>query len=219
MRLLIVEDDVRLAAVLAKGFRKLGVAVDTEADGDDGLTKALVHDYDIIVLDRNLPGRSGDEVCRRLRREGRRAGVLMLTAAGTVVERVEGLRIGADDYLPKPFAFAELVARVQALSRRSQPPVPPVLVVGDIELDPARRVATRAGRDLALTNKEFGVLEVLLAAGGRVVSAEELLDRVWDEHLDPTTNVVRVTVMTLRRKLGDPQPIATAVGQGYRLAA
>lgn len=217
MRLLIVEDDVRLASVLAKGLRKAGFAVDTAADGDDGLGKALANDYDVIVLDRNLPGRSGDEVCQHLRRERRRAGVLMLTAASSVDDRVSGLRVGADDYLPKPFAFAELLARVHALSRRSQPSLPPVLRHGDLELDPARRLATRGGTDLGLTNKEFGVLEVLLAAGGRVVSSEELLDRVWDEHVDPATNVVRVTVMTLRRKLGEPQPITTVVGQGYRL--
>ena len=217
MRLLIVEDDARLAAVLAKGLRKLGAAVDTAPDGDDGLDKALTHDYDVVVLDRNLPRRSGDEVCRELRRQQRRCGVLMLTAAGTVDDRVAGLRMGADDYLPKPFAFAELVARVQALARRSQPSLPPVLVHGDLELDAGRRSAVRAGRDLALTNKEFGVLEVLMAAGGRVVAAEELLDRVWDEHLDPATNVVRVTVMTLRRKLGEPQPVTTVVGRGYRV--
>ncbi|MTV24051.1 response regulator transcription factor [Nitriliruptoraceae bacterium ZYF776] len=217
MRLLIVEDDVRLASVLAKGLRRLGLVVDTAADGDTGLEKALVTDYDVIVLDRNLPGRSGDEVCRVLREQRRRAGVLMLTAAGTVDDRVAGLRAGADDYLPKPFAFAELVARVHALSRRSQPSLPPVLTHDDLELDPARRRAARAGRELDLTNKEFGVLEVLLAAGGRVVSSEELLDRVWDEHVDPATNIVRVTVMTLRRKLGEPQPIATVVGRGYRL--
>jgi DNA-binding response OmpR family regulator len=217
MRVLIVEDDARLAAVLAKGLRKLGTAVDTAPDGDDGLEKALLHDYDVVVLDRNLPRRSGDEVCRRLRQEGRRAGVLMLTASGTVADRVEGLRLGADDYLPKPFAFSELVARVQALARRAQPPLPPVLRHGDLELDPGRRTATRADADLGLTNKEFGVLQVLLGAGGRVVASEELLDRVWDEHVDPATNVVRVTVMTLRRKLGDPQPIETVIGQGYRL--
>lgn len=217
MRLLIIEDDVRLATVLAKGMRKLGVAVDLAADGEDGLAKALQHDYDVVVLDRNLPGRAGDEVCKELRRQGRRAGILMLTAAGTVDDRVRGLRIGADDYLPKPFAFAELVARVQALSRRSQPSLPPVLTRGDIEVDPGRRHASRATRDLLLTNKEFGVLEVLLAADGRVVSSEELLDRVWDEHLDPGSNVVRVTLMTLRRKLGEPPPIETVVGQGYRL--
>lgn len=217
MRLLIVEDDARLAAVLAKGLRKLGAAVDTASDGDAALEKALTHDYDVIVLDRNLPGRSGDEVCRALRRDRRRAGVVMLTAAGTVEDRVEGLRIGADDYLPKPFAFAELVARVQALARRSQPSLPPMLVHADLELDAGRRQASRAGQPLPLTNKEFGVLEVLMAADGRVVSSEELLDRVWDEHLDPATNVVRVTVMTLRRKLGEPQPVETVVGRGYRI--
>lgn len=218
MRLLIVEDDARLAEVLAKGMRKLGAAVDMAPDGYVGLEKALTHDYDVIVLDRNLPGRCGDEVCRALREEHRRAGILMLTAAGTVDDRVEGLRIGADDYLPKPFAFAELVARVWALARRSQPSLPPVLVHADLELDAGRRHAARAGTQLPLTNKEFGVLEVLMAAGGRVVSSEELLDRVWDEHLDPATNVVRVTVMTLRRKLGEPQAVETVVGRGYRIA-
>lgn len=217
MRLLIVEDDRRLAGVLARGMRKLGAAVDTAGDGDAALEKALVHDYDVVVLDRNLPGCSGDEVCRRLRAERCRAGVLMLTAAGTVADRVAGLRLGADDYLPKPFAFAELVARVHALSRRTQPPLPPVLARGGLELDPARRTVTRDGAPIALTTKEFGVLEVLLAAEGRVVAAPELLDRVWDEQLDTTSNVVRVTIMTLRRKLGEPQPIETMVGQGYRV--
>lgn len=215
--MLIVEDEERLANTVARGLGRYGMAVDVSLDGNDGLLKAMANDYDVVVLDRDLPGRHGDDVCRRIRAEGRRAGIIMLTASGEVESRVEGLRIGADDYLPKPFAFDELVARIQALSRRSQPPVPPILARAGISLDPARREASRKGETLHLTNKEFGVLEVLLAAEGRVVSSEELLERVWDEFTDPFTTVVRVTVGTLRRKLGDPPVIHTVVGQGYQI--
>lgn len=217
MRVLVVEDEERLAKTVARGLSRYGMAVDLAFDGNDGLLKAMANDYDVVVLDRDLPGRHGDEVCRRIRAEGRRAGILMLTASGEVESRVEGLRLGADDYLPKPFAFDELVARIQALSRRSQPPVPVMLTRAGITLDPSRREVARGGQTLHLTNKEFGVLEVLLAADGRVVSSEELLDRVWDEFTDPFTTVVRVTVGTLRKKLGEPPIIHTVIGSGYRI--
>jgi DNA-binding response OmpR family regulator len=217
MRVLIVEDERRLADTLAKGLRREGMAVDVAYDGLTALEKAAVNSYEIIVLDRNLPGKHGDDVCREISASGSPTRILMLTAAGAVEDRVEGLNLGADDYLPKPFAFDELVARVRALGRRAAPPTPPVLTHGDLVLDPARRTAERAARPLGLTKKEFGVLEVLLAAQGTVVSAEELLERVWDENADPFTNVVRVTIMTLRRKLGDPPLIETVTGVGYRI--
>jgi DNA-binding response OmpR family regulator len=170
------------------------------------------------VLDRDLPGVHGDEVCRAVRGERPETGILMLTAAGAVEDLVEGLSLGADDYLSKPFRFVELVARIRALARRSSPSRPPVLRHGDLELDPARRLATRSGQPVTLSRKEFGVLETLMAADGATVSAEELLERVWDEHTDPFTNVVRMTIMTLRRKLGDPQMVETVIGVGYRMA-
>ena len=217
MRVLVVEDEERLANTVARGLRRYGMAVDIALDGDDGLMKAMVNDYDVVVLDRDLPGRHGDDVCRRLRSEGRRAGIIMLTASGEVENRVEGLRLGADDYLPKPFAFDELVARVQAPARRSQPPVAPTLSAKGVTLDPSRQEASRDGEPLHLTNKEFGILEVLLAADGRVVSSEELLERVWDENADPFTTVVRVTIGTLRKKLGEPAIISTVVGKGYQI--
>ena len=216
--MLVVEDEVPLADAVARGLRREGMAVDTAYDGDSGLEKAMVTRYDVLVLDRDLPGRSGDDICRRLAREGSLTRVLMLTAAGTLEDRVAGLELGADDYLGKPFAFSELVARVRALGRRATPPAPPVLRgPGGLVLDPARRTATRAGVDLDLTRKEFGLLEVLLRADGAVVSGEELLERVWDENADPYTTTVRVTVMTLRKKLGDPPVVQTVVGSGYRL--
>jgi DNA-binding response OmpR family regulator len=174
--------------------------------------------YDVLVLDRDLPGVHGDDVCRAVREEQAETGILMLTAAGALDDLVEGLSIGADDYLPKPFRFAELVARIRALSRRSVPSRPPVLHHGDIELDPARRTVTRAGGEVGLARKEFGVLEALMEADGAVVSAEQLLERVWDDQIDPFTNVVRMTIMTLRRKLGDPPVVETVVGVGYRMA-
>jgi two-component system, OmpR family, response regulator VanR len=169
------------------------------------------------VLDRDLPGLHGDDVCRAVRGERPETGILMLTAAGALEDLVEGLSLGADDYLPKPFRFAELVARIHALARRSSPSRPPVLRHGDIELDPARRVVLRTGRPVELTRKEFGVLEVLMGADA-TVSAEELLERVWDEHTDPFTNVVRMTIMTLRRKLGEPPVVETVIGVGYRMS-
>jgi DNA-binding response OmpR family regulator len=185
--------------------------------GAEGHELAMVTRYDVVVLDRDLPGVHGDTICADLVSSGALTRVLMLTASGTVADRVEGLGIGADDYLPKPFAFDELVARVRALGRRATPVVPPVLVAGDVELDPARRTVTRSGRPVDLTRKEFGVLEVLLGARGGVVSSEELLERVWDANADPFTTTVRVTMMTLRKKLGDPAVIETVVGSGYRM--
>jgi DNA-binding response OmpR family regulator len=217
VRVLVVEDEVVLAAAIARGLRHQGIAVDLAFDGADALDKAAVNHYQVLVLDRDLPGVHGDEVCRRLATEQTTSRILMLTAAGTVADRVEGLDLGADDYLGKPFAFGELLARLRALGRRSGAPTPPVLARGDLMLDPARREATRGGHFLRLTRKELGVLEVLLAADGAVISAEELLERVWDEHADPFTNTVRVTVANLRRKLGEPPLIRTVIGAGYRL--
>ena len=215
MRVLLVEDEQPLAKYVAAGLRRHGFAVDVAFDGRAALDKCAVTPYDVVVLDRDLPVVHGDAVCRELAEHGT-ARILMLTASGTVEDRVEGLTLGADDYLGKPFAFSELVARVRALARRSAPATPPVLRAVDVVLDPARRTAERAGRLLHLTPKEFGVLEQLLAAGGAVVSAETLLDKVWDEHADPFTNAVRITVGTLRRKLGDPPLIETVTSAGYR---
>ncbi len=214
MRLLVVEDEAVLARNLADGLRDAGFAVDVSLDGWDALDKIAMTAYDVVVLDRDLPGIHGDDVCRSL--SGARPRILMLTAAAEVDDRVAGLRLGADDYLGKPFAFAELVARVRALSRRS-PSVPPVVTRQDLVVDLARHDVHRAGRPVLLTRKEFGVLEVLLLADGAVISAEELLDRVWDENLDPFSNVVQVTLGRLRRKLGTPPLIETVVGTGYRL--
>jgi DNA-binding response OmpR family regulator len=219
VRILIVEDEEPLADAVARGLRREGMAVDVALDGDEGHEKASVTRYDVVVLDRDLPGMSGDELCREIVASGALTRVIMLTASGSVADRVEGLSLGADDYLAKPFAFDELVARVRALARRATPVTPPVLRAGDVELDPARRTVTRGGNQVELTRKEFGVLEVLLAASGSVVSSEELLERVWDEHADPFTTTVRVTVMTLRKKLGEPGIIDTVVGSGYRVPA
>jgi DNA-binding response OmpR family regulator len=216
MRVLVIEDDGELAEAIAAGLRLEGMAVDTALDGDSGLEHAQVNDYDVIALDRDLPGVPGDEVCAKLAGTVR-AGILMLTAAGTIEDRVDGLDRGADDYLPKPFAFAELVARLRALARRSQPAIPPVLTARGITLDPARRVASRSGKRLDLGPKELGVLELLMAASGRVVSAEELLERAWDEMADPFSTAVKVTVSRLRRKLGDPPVIETVTQAGYRI--
>jgi DNA-binding response OmpR family regulator len=217
VRVLIVEDHVELAETVATGLRREGMAVDLAFDGDQALEHGAVHDYDVIVLDRDLPKVHGDDVCRAIVASGARARVLMLTAAVTIEDRVGGLGIGADDYLPKPFAFAELIARIRALARRAQPAVPPVLTRGDIWLDPGRRVASRGGRRLDLSPKELAVLELLLGADGRVVSAETLLERAWDEAADPFSNTVKVTVSRLRRKLGDPPVIETVPHAGYRL--
>ena len=219
MRVLVVEDDCEMAETIAVGLRQEHMAVDVANDGIAGLERALFTDYDVIVLDRDLPGRHGDQVCGELVRAGCRSRVLMLTAAATIEDRVDGLGIGADDYLPKPFAFAELVARLRALMRRAQPALAPVLEARDLRLDPARRSATRAGHRLDLGPKEFGMLELLLAAQGRVVSAEELLERVWDEMADPFSSAVKVTMSRLRRKLGDPPVIETLAQAGYRIPA
>jgi DNA-binding response OmpR family regulator len=217
VRVLVVEDEEVLANAIARGLRHEAIAVDVSLDGDDALAKLGVNRYDVVVLDRDLPGVHGDEVCRKLAADRAASRVLMLTASGTVEDRVEGLSLGADDYLPKPFAFAELVARIRALARRSPEALPPVLERYDLRLDPARREVFRGAHFVHLTRKEFGVLEVLMAAEGAVVSSEELLERVWDEHADPFTNAIRVTVMNLRRKLGSPPLIETVVGVGYRL--
>jgi DNA-binding response OmpR family regulator len=217
MRVLIAEDERQLADAIARGLRREGMAVDLAPDGTDALVKARVVRYDVVVLDRDLPGTHGDEVCRMVRGERPETGILMLTAAGTLEDLVEGLSLGADDYLAKPFRFGELVARIRALARRSLPSRPPVLRHGDIELDPARRIVVRGGHPIELTRKEFAVLEVLMASEGAAVSAEELLERVWDDQVDPFTNVVRMTIMTLRRKLGEPQVVETVIGVGYRM--
>ena len=213
-----IEDDQELAETIGVGLRNAGMAVDVVFEGAEGLERALVTIYDVVLLDRDLPGLHGDDVCAELVRARLRTRVLMLTAASTLDDRVEGLELGADDYLPKPFQFAELVARVRALVRRAQPAVPPVLVSGDLELDTSRREARRGGRRLDLTPKELAVLELLLSAGGRVVSAEELLERVWDEAADPFSSSVKVTVSRLRGRLGDPPVIETVPQAGYRIA-
>src|SRR5947209_3866912 len=218
MRVLIAEDERRLADAIARGLRREGMAVDIAPDGSEALAKARLHRYDVLVLDRDLPNVHGDDVCRTVREERPETGILMLTAAGTLEELVSGLSLGADDYMPKPFRFAELVARIHALARRAAPSRPPVLRHGDLELDPARRELLRSGREVELARKEFAVLEALMAADGATVSAEQLLERVWDEHTDPFTNVVRMTIMTLRRKLGDPPVVQTVIGVGYRMA-
>ena len=217
MRVLVVEDDRELAEAIGVGLRRELMAVDLAFDGEAGLERALVYGYDVIVLDRDLPRTHGDDVCADLVRQGSRSRVLMLTAAATIEDRVDGLGLGADDYLPKPFAFAELVARIRALFRRAQPALPPVLERSGLRLDPAQRSASRGGQPLELGPKEFGALELLLAAQGRVVSAEELLDRVWDEMADPFTTSVKVTISRLRRKLGDPPVIETVAQAGYRI--
>jgi DNA-binding response OmpR family regulator len=217
MRVLVVEDERVLADAIATGLRREAMAVDVAYDGEGALERTGVNDYDVVVLDRDLPGLHGDEVCRELVRSGSGVRVLMLTASSSVTQRVDGLQLGADDYLGKPFAFAELVARVRALGRRTAPPVPPVLERAGLRLDVARREVYRDGRYVGLSGKEFGVLEELLRAGGAVVSAERLLEKVWDEHTDPFSNVVRVTVMTLRRKLGDPGVVRTIAGAGYQV--
>ena len=218
MRILIAEDERRLADAIARGLRREGMAVDVSPDGDDALVKTRVVRYDVLVLDRDLPGVHGDDVCRAVRLERPETGILMLTAAGGLDDVVQGLALGADDYLSKPFRFAELVARIRALGRRSTPSLPPLLRHGDLELDPARRTVTREGEEIPLARKEFAVLESLMSVNGATVSSEQLLERVWDDQVDPFTNVVRMTIMTLRRKLGDPPVIETVIGVGYRLA-
>ena len=217
MRVLVIEDDEELAETVAAGLRDARIAVDVAFDGEAGLARALIHDYDVIVLDRDLPVVHGDQVCGRLVAAGGRSRVLMLTGASEMEDLVAGLGLGADDYLTKPFAFAVLLARISALARRAQPSIPPVLQHGDVVLDTAKRTAHRAGSPLALRPKEFGVLELLLVAQGRVVSAEELLERVWDEAADPFTAAVKVTISRLRAKLVDPPIIETVAKAGYRI--
>ncbi|MFC0533066.1 response regulator transcription factor [Phytohabitans kaempferiae] len=217
MRILVVEDEKLLADAIAEWLRREAFAVDVVYDGAAALERIPVNDYDVVVLDRDLPLVHGDDVCRTITASDAAARVLMLTAAAGVRDRVAGLGIGADDYLTKPFAFAELSARVHALGRRARPAVPPVLERAGIRLDPARREVFRDGRFVPLANKEFAVLAELLRAGGTVVSAEQLLEKAWDENIDPFTNVVRVTVMKLRRKLGEPQVVETVPGVGYRV--
>jgi DNA-binding response OmpR family regulator len=217
MRVLLAEDHAKLAMTLARGLRREGMAVDVVFDGQDALEHLAGTDYDVIVLDRDLPRVHGDDVCRQVAAGQRGSRVLMLTAARSVSDRVAGLSLGADDYLPKPFAFAELVARIRALARRATPPLPPVLVHGDLCLDPAARVATRGGKPLALSPKEFGVLERLLAAQGRVLTVGDLLEGVWDEMADQFTATVKVTISRLRAKLGDPPVIETVPPGGYRI--
>jgi DNA-binding response OmpR family regulator len=217
VRVLVAEDERRLANAIARGLRREGMAVDLAPDGSDALNKARFVRYDVLVLDRDLPGVHGDDVCRAVRGERPDTGILMLTAAGGVDDLVSGLSLGADDYLAKPFRFPELVARIRALARRASPRNPPVLHHRDLELDPGRRRLTRGGEPIALARKEFAVLETLMSSGGATVSAEELIERVWDEHTDPFTNVVRMTIMTLRRKLGEPALVETVIGVGYRM--
>lgn len=217
MRVLVVEDHRRLATAVADGLRREGMAVDIAFDGADALTHAAINCYDVIVLDRDLPVVHGDQVCRTLAAQRSEARLLMLTAAATIRDRVDGLELGADDYLPKPFDFGELVARIRALGRRAVAPLPPTLVRGDLSLDPSRGLAYRAGRRLVLSPKEFALLERLLAADGRVVSAEELLARVWDEAANPFTTTVKTTIGRLRKQLGEPPLIETVRERGYRI--
>jgi DNA-binding response OmpR family regulator len=217
MRVLLVEDHAKLAVTVATGLRREGMAVDVVFDGGDALAHAAATPYDVVVLDRDIPVVHGDEVCRRLVAGGNESRILMLTAARGVADRVEGLGLGADDYLPKPFDFSELVARIRALGRRSRPALPPTLVQGDLRLDSARRIATRAQRHLDLSPKEFAVLELLLGARGAVVSQEEIFESVWDESLDPFSQAVKTTVSRLRAKLGEPPLIETVARSGYRI--
>ena len=217
MRVLVAEDERLMADTIGKGLRRRAMAVDVVYDGDAALERVAVHRYDVVVLDRDLPEVHGDEVCRAIVAAGAETRVLMLTAAAGIRDRVDGLDLGADDYLTKPFAFAELAARVGALGRRARPALRPVLERAGIRLDRPRHSASRDGLLLSLSPKEFAVLEVLMRAEGAVVSPEELLEKAWDENADPFTNAVRVAVMTLRRKLGDPPVIETVAGAGYRI--
>lgn len=217
MRVLVVDDEQDLADVIARGLRQAGMAVDVSNSGEDALFKLDVTSYDLLVLDRQMPGVHGDDVCREVVTRTERPRILMLTAVGETEDRVQGLELGADDYLVKPFDMAELVARLRAIARRPSLALPPILRVGDLEVDTTRRSVSRANEPVKLTRKEFGVLEMLTISAGRVVSAEKLLEHVWDELADPYTNAVRITIMTLRRKLGEPSLIETVVGVGYRL--
>ena len=217
MRVLIVEDELFLAEALQAGLRHEAIAADIALDGDDALARAEVNDYDVVVLDRDIPGTHGDQVCSILSRDRPGVRILMLTAATRLADKVGGFELGADDYLTKPFALEELVARLRALARRPSAVTPPVLEFGDLRLDPFRREAYRAGRYLRLTRKQFAVLELLMRAEGGVVSAETLLEKAWDGNADPFTSAPRVTISTLRKALGPPDPIGTVPGSGYRL--
>lgn len=217
MRILVVDDETVLADAIADGLRRASYAVDIAYDGAGALERLSVNAYDVLVLDRDLPGISGDQVCRTVVASGAPVRILMVTAAGDLADRVYGLDLGADDYLAKPFAFAELLARVRALARRVRPADRPTLSRAGITLDPARRDVARDGNPIALSRREFAVLEELLRADGAAVTSEELLEKVWDEHIDPFTNVLRVTVMSLRRKLGEPTLVATVTGVGYQI--
>jgi two-component system, OmpR family, response regulator VanR len=217
VRVLLAEDERRVADAVARGLRREGMAVDVAYDGATALDKARLNPYDVVVLDRDLPDLHGDDVCRTLRDEEPQSRVLMLTAASGTDDLVDGLSLGADDYMPKPFAFAELVARLRALARRVGPARPATLRTADVELDPARHTVARAGRPVELTPKEFAVLETLMAAEGHVVSNDQLVQRVWDENADPWTNSVRMCVLRLRRKLGEPPIVHTIKGAGYRV--
>ena len=217
MRVLVVEDEVMLADTIADGLRDRGFAVDVVYDGQAALERHAVNDYDVAVLDRDLPVVHGDEVCRYWASGPRTMRILLLTAASGVPDRVAGLELGADDYLPKPFAFTELTARVRALGRRSRAAAPPVLTRAGLRLDPSRHEVSRDDAPVRLSRKEFAVLEELLLADGAVVSTEWLLEKAWDEHTDPFTNVLRVTMAGLRRKLGEPWVIETVQGVGYRI--
>jgi DNA-binding response OmpR family regulator len=218
VRVLVIEDDVEMAEAVAVGLRREHMAVDVATDGPSGLDKAIANGYDVVVLDRDLPGMHGDQICTELIGSGRPGRVLMLTAADTSQEIVDGLSLGADDYMSKPFDFPELVARIRALTRRAHPALPPILRVGDLVVDSAKRRAMRGDRELHLSPKEFGLLELLLGAQGRTVSAEELLERAWDEATDPFSTSVKVTMSRLRAKLGDPQVIETVAKSGYRIS-
>lgn len=217
MRVLIVEDEIFLAEALQAGLRQEAIAADIAHDGDDALARIAVNDYDSIVLDRDIPGTHGDEVCAKVTRDHPGVRILMLTAAARLKDKVDGLAMGADDYLTKPFALEELIARLRALARRPDTSTPPILEFGDVRLDPFRKEAYRNGRYLKLTKKQFAVLELLMRADGGVLSAETLLEKAWDEYADPFTSAPRVTMSTLRKVLGDPHIIATVPGSGYRL--
>jgi DNA-binding response OmpR family regulator len=217
MRVLVVEDEEVMADAIAAGLRRAGFAVDIANDGGKGLEQALENPYDVVILDRDLPVMHGDDVCRRLAESRNNARILMLTASATLDDRVDGLNIGADDYLPKPFAFAELVARVRALGRRSTSVDPVVMTFADVSVEVAMRKVVRSGTPIVLTGKELAVLVALIQAEGKILSAEELLQRLWDDQADPFTNAVRVTMVGLRKKLGEPQLVETVRGAGYRV--
>jgi DNA-binding response OmpR family regulator len=217
VRVLIVEDQRVLADTIAEGLRREAMAVDVVYDGTAATEQVTVNEYDVIVLDRDLPGTHGDDVCRNVTQSGQHSRILMLTASATVPDRVAGLNLGADDYLAKPFDFTELVARIRALARRAYKPVAPVLSRAGVRLDPHRHNVFRDGTEIRLSRKEFAVLEELLRADGGTVSAEQLLEKAWDENVNAFTNVIRVTMVSLRRKLGDPPLVETVHGVGYRI--